>query len=188
MKGVRHLPTLRKKDSKDLSYPAAAAPLLRGMLVSILARCNVQLDPTRQMLAKPSCINKGSVTIKFLAWMELALPDQKQDVCQIKLGDATFWGIDSMHNIRHAVYTSVLHAYWRPDEADLSQHASRQLARLCMSNVFDMRALDDQDKAGQHNTLACDLVWHPSSTQIKLGHAVIRTAARSADAAGSHAC
>ena len=90
MKGVRHLPTLRKKDSKDLSYPAAAAPLLRGMLVSTLARCNVQLDPTRQMLAKPSCINKGSATTKFLAWMELVLPDQKQDVCQIKLGDATF--------------------------------------------------------------------------------------------------
>ena len=53
--GVRPLPTLRKKDSRDLSYPAAAAPRFLGMLVSILALCRVQLDPTKHRLASPSC-------------------------------------------------------------------------------------------------------------------------------------
>lgn len=53
--GYEALPTLRKKDSRDLSYPAAAAPRFLGMLVSILALCRVQLDPTKHRLASPSC-------------------------------------------------------------------------------------------------------------------------------------
>ena len=37
------------------THPAAAAPRLRGMLLSILARVRVQVDPTRQRWARPSC-------------------------------------------------------------------------------------------------------------------------------------
>lgn len=47
------------KLSIALSYPAAAAPRLRGMLASTLALVSVQVEPTKQRCARPSCGMRG---------------------------------------------------------------------------------------------------------------------------------